>query len=286
MSKNTKLIIVIVALAAMIGLSVYSITKEGGWDFGKAWETQEQTADQTVKETEEVQPQTQTQTQEETETEEETIASTGYTVVIDPGHQAHQNADQEPIGPGAAETKKKVTSGTAGNYTGVAEHEVNLTVSQKLKEELAARGYEVVRTRGTADVDLSNSERAAIANESGDIFVRIHCNSSTNTSAQGALTISPTPNNPYVGEMYQSCRKLSDSILEGMTASSGCLSQGVMEVDNMSGINWCQIPVTIVEMGYMSNQTEDYLLVTDEYQNKMAQGIANGIDAYFGITRE
>ena len=39
-------------------------------------------------------------------------------------------------------------------------------------------------TRETADVDLSNSERAAIANESGDIFVRIHCNSSTNTSAQ------------------------------------------------------------------------------------------------------
>ena len=179
-----------------------------------------------------------------------------------------------------------MSSGTAGNYTGVAEHEVNLIVSKKLREELIARGYEVVMTRESADVDISNSERAAIANENGDIFVRIHCNSSTNTSARGALTISPTPNNPYVGSMYQECRKLSDAILESIIASSGCESQGVLEVDNMSGINWCQVPVTIVEMGYMSNETEDHLLVTDEYQNKMARGIADGIDTYFGITRE
>ena len=99
------------------------------------------------------------------------------------------------------------------------------------------------------------------------------------------MTISPTPIIPYVGEMYQSCRKLS-TVFWKDDCLCGLPEPGVMEVDNMSGINWCQIPVTIVEMGYMSNQTEDNLLVTDEYQNKMAQGIANGIDAYFGITRE
>ena len=203
-------------------------------------------------------------------------------ICIDAGHQATPNTDTEPVGPGAEDKKAKVSAGNTGVTTGTEEYELNLEVALKLQSALEARGYTVKMIRTSNDVDISNAARAELANsDKADAFIRIHANGSTDTNASGVMTVCQTKDNPYNADIYDSCKRLSADVLSGMAAATGANSEGVWETDSMSGINWCKVPVTIVEIGYMTNSEEDQKLVTSDYQNLLAKGIADGIDAYF-----
>lgn len=215
---------------------------------------------------------------------ERSEGANGYLVVIDAGHQQKGNSEKEPIGPGASETKAKVTGGTTGTTTGLREYELNLQAAEKLEEILNERGYEVIMVRTSHDVDMSNSERAKIANEAGaDVFIRIHANGSEDSSVNGAMTICQTPSNPYNGGIYEQSRALSDCVLDAFVEKTGAKKQYVWETDTMSGINWASVPTTIIEMGYMTNPAEDQNMASEDYQYLMAEGMADGIDRFLGL---
>ena len=202
-------------------------------------------------------------------------------IVIDPGHQTRGNSEKEPIGPGASETKAKVTGGATGVSTGQTEYNLNLKVALKLRDALEAKGYTVIMTRTTNDVNISNSERAKIANEAGAaVFIRIHANSVDNSSVKGVLTMCQTSSNIYNSDLASESYKLSKAVLNNFVEETGAVNKGVTRTDTMSGINWCTVPTTIVEMGFLSNPEEDELMATDEYQDKMVAGMVNGIVEY------
>ena len=172
------------------------------------------------------------------EANEQQPQKNGHLIAIDAGHQAKGNSEKEPVGPGSSE----------------------------MKEELMNRGYDVLMIRETNDVNVSNAERAQIANNANaDAFIRIHANGSDSSSANGMMTICQTASNPYNGNLYSQSQALSTDILDQMVAVTGAKRERVWETDTMSGINWAQVPTTIVEMGYMSNPTEDQKMATDEY---------------------
>jgi len=204
-------------------------------------------------------------------------------VVIDPGHQRRGDSTPEPNGPGSSVMKARVTGGTSGVATGVAEYILNLDISLKLKTELENRGYTVYMTRTTHDVNISNMERAQYATSVGaDIAVRIHANGGS-ASVRGAETLVPSSGNPYVSHLANASYSLGRNIINSYCAATGFGNRGVKANDTMTGINWSQVPVAILELGFMSNPAEDQAMQDATMQNNMVQGIANGIDAYFGF---
>ena len=214
---------------------------------------------------------------------ENKAAHSGIVVCIDPGHQGKGNSAKEPVGPGSDQMKAKVSSGTEGRFSGVTEHALNLQIGLALRDELERRGYTVIMTRTTEDVDLSNSERAMIANNNNaDAFIRIHANGSDNASVSGAEGICQTKNNPWNADEYAASRKLCDALVNNYSIATGIKNKGVIEEDNMSGINWSQVPVCIFEMGYMTNKSDDLFMNDSSGQKKMVEGLANGVDEYFG----
>lgn len=222
-------------------------------------------------------------------TQDETVANATKTkkekkvIVIDAGHQTRAMSAKEPIGPGAKKKKAKVTGGASGCVTRLPEYKLNLQVAKKLRKELKKRGYKVIMVRTKNNVRMSNVERAKIANKhKADAFIRIHANSANNSRVKGALTIAPTNSNRYMKKKNRKAsQKLSKKVLKAFCKATGAKNRGVMYTDTMTGINWCKVPVTIVEMGFMSNPSEDRKMASASYQKKIVKGIANGIDNYF-----
>lgn len=214
-------------------------------------------------------------------------ANANTVIVIDAGHQLHAMSDTEPNGPGSDEQKAKVTGGTQGSTTGLAEYELNLRVALALRDALVQKGYCVVMVRETNEVEISNAERAQLANQfEADVNIRIHANGDGNAETKGAMTVCQTAANPYNADIYEDCRALSDAVLAAFCQATGMEQRSVWETDTMTGTNWATVPTTILEMGFMTNPEDDAAMAAEGFAACAAEGIVAGIEAYLAAKQE
>lgn len=201
----------------------------------------------------------------------------GYRICVDPGHQAHMDSRLEPVSPfDRSEKKARTAGGARGVVTRVDESERNLEIALKLAEWLRACGAEVLLTRETEDVTLSNIGRARMANDfQADVFLRLHCNKSDNPKRRGLCVYAPILSaNRFYDTKKAQMLEWAEALGARMQEESGAPSHKVVANNQYTGSNWAQMPSFLIEMGYMSNAEDDLLLADPDYQQGLIRGIA------------
>ena len=202
-------------------------------------------------------------------------------ICIDPGHQEKGDSNSEPVAPGSYVKKARVSSGATGVATKKPEYILNLEASTVLKHILDGKGYKVIMTRESHDVNISNSERAIFANNNkADMVVRVHADSLNNPGKTGASILIPAKESKYTTAIYEDSQNCANLISSKMK-EAGIKVNGVFERSDLTGFNWSKVPVVLVEMGFMSNPEEDQKMAETSYQEKMMKSVAEGAQAYF-----
>ena len=212
------------------------------------------------------------------------------TIVIDPGHGGK---DPGALGDGRIQEKGIV-----------------LSISEKLKEILTAKGYNVLMTRET-DRFIPLKERTQFATRyKADLFLSIHANASENSKANGIETYyldvssadkaseqiaaRENANSGYSIQELESLlkgiiqesksedsRRLAEHVQRSLVQTTGGVDRGVKHARFVVLIG-TKVPAILIEAGFVSNSTERQKLVTTAYQSKIAAAIADGVDAFLG----
>lgn len=154
---------------------------------------------------------------------------------------------------------------------GYRESDLNLQVAKKVESKLKSKGIDVKMSRNS-DIFYSLSERAEMANDYGaDAFVSIHQNSAEAKSANGIET--------YYNRKKEEDRPLSNDIQKQVISQTGANNRGVKNAEFTVLVKSKMISA-LVECGFITNELEVKKLSDSSYQDKLATGIANGIEEY------
>jgi N-acetylmuramoyl-L-alanine amidase len=198
-------------------------------------------------------------------------------ICLDPGHGTVPaiGRQREPIGPRSPITKIKDGGGAPG------ETEAVLAIARRTRALLLRRGYRVAMTRTGSTFRGGNIERARFCNRRGAaLMLRIHADGSTDPSRRGASTLFPARRAGWTDDVYGRSRRAARAIQGSLVRATRARNLGLVERSDLTGFNWADVPVVLVETGFMTNPTEGRLLRTSSYQWRVARGLAAGVAAF------
>jgi N-acetylmuramoyl-L-alanine amidase len=156
------------------------------------------------------------------------------------------------------------------------EKRITLSTTLYTKKYLEEMGYRVILTR-SRDVEMSLHRRVSLANSARSaLFISIHFNASRNTSAQGVEVFYYDSKD---GLRSKQSRKLAHCILRDILDHTAASSRGV-KMGNFHVIRETTMPAVLVEGGFVTNYEECCNLRKRDYLDKIAKGIAQGVDKF------
>jgi len=280
MSKKRKKILVSVCVF-VIGLALYS----SYYATKKHEKLQQATDAKRIEETSKIRQDAAAITQKDAaaKTQKDIATKTlnqnsGKVVVIDPGHASSSSLVKEKQAPGSSLMKVMEPGGAQGIKTRTPEYVVNMEVAVKLEGLLKSKGYIVKMTKTQNSKMLGNIARAEVGNSANaNLVIRIHADSNNDSSVNGASMLVPAKTK-NTAAIYEQSKKYGQIVFNSLINGVLMNNRGVVERSDMTGFNWSKVPVILVEMGFQSNDKEDKLLTTSSYQDKIAKGLADGID--------
>ncbi len=213
----------------------------------------------------------------------------GITIAVNAGHgtkggekvktQVHPDGSAKVTGgtTSAGATHAVAVSSGMTFADGSSEASANLRVARKLKDLLLERGYDVLMIRDGEDVQLDNIARTVIANNMAKAHVALHFDSTG--SDKGAYYMAVVDNASYkamepVASNWKRINAFGESLIAGLKGREVKIyGSGSMGMD-LTQTSYSTIPSVVVELG---DKATDYHAAAD----KMAKGLADGIDAYF-----
>lgn len=181
-------------------------------------------------------------------------------IVIDPGH-------------GGKDSGAVAVDG----YT--YEKDLNLLVAENLMEKLNENSEINARITRTRDEYIKLLDRASVSNDSNaDLFLSIHFNSSDNSSAQGIEVLYASEKNVKIKDTVQ--KHFASCLQKALIRETGAVDRGIKNTPAIIVLNKTKNVSALVELGFLSNESDLENIKDPDYIDKLARGIYNGIEDY------